>query len=74
MLHDRGPAQQFRAPRREPKLGTFHRTAHGMGVKSTAEAPRLKLSGPPMSGGEQKLGEGTADFPLSGSDIQEKHS
>jgi hypothetical protein len=34
-VHDRAP---FRAPAREPKPGTFHRPAHGFGMKRVAEA------------------------------------
>ena len=34
-MHDRDP---FRAPRREPKPGTFHRPAHGFGTKPAPEA------------------------------------
>ena len=58
-MHDRDP---FRAPTREPKPGTFHRPAHGVGMKRVAEAAELRLSGPMT--GEQKLGEGLADLPL----------
>ena len=49
-MHDRDP---FRAPRREPKPGTFHRPAHGFGTKPAPEAADLRLSGPKV--GEQKL-------------------
>jgi hypothetical protein len=61
MHDDRDP---FRAPAREPKPGTFHRPAHGVGMKRATEAPELKLSGPTT--GEQKLGEGIRDLPLVG--------
>jgi hypothetical protein len=40
-MHDRDP---FRAPRREPKPGTFHRPAHGFGTKPAPEAAELRLS------------------------------
>lgn len=60
-MHDnRDP---FRAPSREPKPGTFHRSAHGFGMKRVAEAAELRLSGP--TSGEQKLGEGQAKLPLA---------
>jgi hypothetical protein len=49
-MHDRDP---FRAPRREPKPGTFHRPAHGFGTKPAPEAADLRLSDPKV--GEQKL-------------------
>jgi hypothetical protein len=52
----------FRAPRREPKPGTFHRPAHGFGIKPTPDAAELRLSGPMV--GEQKLGEGARELPL----------
>ena len=61
-MHDHDP---FRAPRREPKLGTFHRPAHGVGEKVAPEAVRLKLSGPTATG-EEKLGEGSMHLPLGG--------
>ena len=54
----------FRAPAREPKPGTFHRPAHGVGVKRAQETAGVRLSGP-MSG-EQKLGEGLSELPLVG--------
>jgi hypothetical protein len=56
-MHDRDP---FRAPRREPKPGTFYRPAHGFGTKP---APELRLSGPMV--GEQKPGEGARELPLT---------
>ena len=68
MHDDRNP---FRAPAREPKPGTFHRPAHGVGMKRTAETAQLKLSGP-MSG-EQKLGEGLMDLPLVGNPARPKN-
>ena len=58
-MHDRDP---FRAPTREPKPGTFHRSAHGFGIERAPEAAEMRLSGPMT--GEQKLGEGLADLPL----------
>jgi hypothetical protein len=58
-MHDRDP---FRAPRREPKPGTFHRPAHGFGTKPAPEAAALRLNGPMV--GEQKLGEGALELPL----------
>ena len=61
MHDDRDP---FRAPAREPKPGTFHRPAHGFGMKRAPEAAELRLSGPTT--GEQKLGEGLPELPLSG--------
>jgi len=63
-MHDRDP---FRAPRREPKLSTFRRPAHGVGEKPAPEAARLRLIGPMT--GEQKLGEGLRDLPLGGGTI-----
>jgi hypothetical protein len=62
MLDDRDP---FRAPAREPKPGTFHRPAHGVGVKHAGEAAEVRLSGPTT--GQQKLGEGLSELPLVGS-------
>jgi hypothetical protein len=70
MHDDRGLAETFRAPLREPKLGIFHRTAHGIGIKPAAEAVQPKLSGP--MAGEQRLGEGAAHLPLSGSSVRTK--
>jgi hypothetical protein len=64
MHDDRGPAEMFRPPVREPKPGTFHRPAHGVGIKRIPEPAQLKLTGP-MSG-EQSLGEGFLDLPLGG--------
>ena len=61
-MHDDNP---FRAPGREPKAGTFHRPAHGFGMKRVPEAVELRLSGP-MTAGEQKLGEGSWELPLVG--------
>lgn len=61
MHDDRDP---FRAPAREPKPGTFHRPAHGFGMKRVPEAAELRLSGPIT--GEQKLGEGLPELPLVG--------
>jgi hypothetical protein len=58
-MHDRDP---FRAPRREPKPGTFHRPAHGFGTKPDPGVAELRLSGPMV--GEQKLGEGARELPL----------
>ena len=69
MHDDRSPADRFRAPAREPKLGTFHRPAHGIGMKPVPEAAKLKLSGP-MSG-EQKLGEGLRELPLGAARAKE---
>ena len=63
-MHDQDPAAQFRAPAREPKAGTFHRPAHGFGMKRVREAAELRLSGPLT--GEQKLGEGLRELPLVG--------
>ena len=63
-MHDRDPTEQFRAPAREPKPGTFHRPAHGFGMKRVREAAELRLSGPMT--GEQKLGEGLRELPLVG--------
>jgi hypothetical protein len=60
-MHNDNP---FRAPTREPKPGTFHRLAHGVGTKRAAEAAELRLSGPTT--GEQKLGEGSWELPLVG--------
>jgi hypothetical protein len=62
-MHDRDPTEQFRAPAREPKPGTFHRPAHGFGMKRVREAAELRLRGPMT--GEQKLGEGLRELPLS---------
>jgi hypothetical protein len=61
-MHDDRNA--FRAPAREPKPGTFHRPAHGFGIKPAPEGAKLKVSGPMT--GEQKLGEGLAELPLGG--------
>jgi hypothetical protein len=66
-MHDRDP---FRAPTREPKPGTFHRPAHGFGMKRVAEAAELRLNGPMT--GEQKLGEGLAELPLRAPRTKEK--
>jgi hypothetical protein len=63
-MHDRDPTEQFRAPAREPKPGTFHRPAHGFGMKRVREAAELRLRGPMT--GEQKLGEGLRELPLVG--------
>ena len=63
-MHNRDPTEQFRAPAREPKPGTFHRPAHGFGMKRVREAAELRLSGPMT--GEQKLGEGLRELPLVG--------
>ena len=60
MHDDRDP---FRAPAREPKPGTFHPPAHGFRMKRVPEAAELRLSGPTT--GEQKLGEGLRELPLS---------
>ena len=65
-MHDRDP---FRAPAREPKPGTFHRPAHGLGIKRAPEAAKLRLSGPMT--GEQKLGEGLAELPLAGTQVKQ---
>jgi hypothetical protein len=67
MHDDRDP---FRAPRREPKPGTFHRPAHGFGMKRAPEAAKLRLSGPIT--GEQKLGEGLAELPLGAARAKRK--
>jgi hypothetical protein len=67
MHDDRDP---FRAPRREPKPGTFHRPAHGFGVKRAPEVAKLRLSGPIT--GEQKLGEGLAELPLGAASVRQK--
>ena len=61
MHGDRDP---FRAPRREPKPGTFHRPAHGFGMKRAPDSAELRLGGPMT--GEQKLGEGLSELPLVG--------
>ena len=42
-MHDRDPTEQFRAPAREPKPGTFHRPAHGFGMKRVREAAEVRL-------------------------------
>jgi hypothetical protein len=63
-MHDRDPTEQFRAPAREPKPGTFHRPAHGFGMKRVREAAEVRLRGPMT--GEQKLGEGLRELPLVG--------
>jgi hypothetical protein len=65
-MHDHDP---FRAPVREPKPGTFHRPAHGFGMKRASETAELRLSGPMT--GEQKLGEGLAELPL-GDDLSKE--
>jgi hypothetical protein len=67
MHDDRDP---FRAPRREPKPGTFHRPAHGFGMKRAPEVAMLRLSGPIT--GEQKLGEGLAELPLGAVSVRQK--
>jgi hypothetical protein len=59
-MHD----NSFRTPAHEPKPGTFHRPAHGLGTKRATEAAELRLIGP--MAGEQKLGEGLRELPLSG--------
>jgi hypothetical protein len=64
MDNDRDPAAKFPTPIREPKLGTFHRPAHGFGSKRAPAAAELRLSGPMT--GEQKLGEGLRELPLVG--------
>ena len=64
MHNDRDPAEKFPTPIREPKLGTFHRPAHGFGSKDAPAAAGLRLSGPTT--GEQKLGEGLRELPLGG--------
>jgi hypothetical protein len=64
MHNDRDPAAKFPTPIREPKLGTFQRPAHGLGMKLVPEAAELRLSGPMTS--EQKLGEGLRELPLVG--------
>jgi hypothetical protein len=64
MHNDRDPAEKFPTPIREPKLGTFHRPAHGFGSKRASAAAELRLSGPMT--GEQKLGEGLRELPLDG--------
>ena len=66
-MHDRDP---FRAPRREPKPGTFHRPAHGFRTKPVPETAELRLSGPMT--GEQKLGEGARELPLGAAQIKNK--
>jgi len=58
------PAEKFPTPIREPKLGTFHRPAHGFGRSVPPEAAELRLSGPMT--GEQKLGEGLRKLPFVG--------
>jgi hypothetical protein len=63
-MHDRDPFEQFRPLAREPKAGTFHRPAHGFGMKRIPEAAELRLSGPTTA--EQKLGEGLRELPLVG--------
>ena len=40
-MHDSDP---FRVPVREPKPGTFHRPAHGFGIKFEPRPTELKLS------------------------------
>jgi hypothetical protein len=60
-MHNDNP---FRAPAREPKPGTFHRPAHGMGLKPVPATAASRLSGPMT--GEQKLGEGSWELPLVG--------
>jgi hypothetical protein len=62
MHNNRDPDEKFPTPIREPKLGTFHRPAHGFGSKPAPAAPELRLSGPTT--GEQKLGEGARELPL----------
>ena len=57
------PAEKFPIPIREPKRGTFHRPAHGFGLKPAPEAVGMTLSGPLT--GEQKLGEERRDLPSS---------
>jgi hypothetical protein len=64
MHNDRDSAEKFPTPIREPKLGTFHRPAHGFGTQRALEAAELRLSGPMTS--EQKLGEGLRELPLVG--------
>ena len=66
-MHDRDP---FRAPRREPKPGIFHRPAHGFGTKPAPEAAELRLSGPME--GEQKLGEGARELPLGAARMKKR--
>ena len=66
-MHDRDP---FRAPAREPKPGTFHQPAHGFGMKRTAETAQMRLSGPMT--GEQKLGNGLPELPLSAARTKDK--
>jgi hypothetical protein len=66
-MHDRDP---FRAPRREPKPGTFHRPAHGFGTKPAPKAAELRLSGPMV--GEQKLGEGARELPLGAARMKKR--
>lgn len=58
MHDDRDP---FRAPRREPKPGIFHRPAHGFRMQRASEVEKLRLSGPIT--GKQKLGEGLTELP-----------
>jgi hypothetical protein len=64
MHNDRDPFEKFPTPIREPKPGTFHRPAHGLGSKRGPMAAELRLSGPMT--GEQKLGEGLPELPLVG--------
>ena len=66
-MHDDNP---FRAPQREPKLGTFHPPAHGIGSKDAAELARLKVRGP-LTAGEEKLGEGSMHLPLGGASTKD---
>ena len=66
-MHDRDP---FRAPRREPQPGTFHRPAHAFGTKSAPEAAELRLSGPMV--GEQKLGAGARALPLGAARMKKR--
>jgi hypothetical protein len=60
-MHDSDP---FRVPVHEPKPGTFHRPAHGFGIKFEPQPTKLKLSG--AKTGEQGLGQGVMHLPLSG--------
>jgi hypothetical protein len=64
MRNDRDSAAKFPTPIREPKPGTFHRPAHGVGMKLVPQNATLRLSGPLT--GEQKLGEGLRELPLVG--------
>ena len=66
-MHDSDP---FRASVREPKPGTFHRPAHGFGIKSEPRPTELKLSGPKT--GEQGLGQGMMHLPLSGATTKDE--